>query len=177
MQYAFGAMTMFKGKRCLSSWQFEKARHIKKQAFSKYWENPEAREKQSLLISKYCEENPEARREAQVERYKDPKAREIQSAGLSKRYEDPKEREKTRVASVKYYAENSQACVDMGDSVRRYYDENPEAHEERSISAKRIWARRKGEIPEYRTQEQIQRSMRNKAAQERRRNKKACQNV
>jgi len=76
---------------------------------TKLWEDPEYREK-----------NIAAQNVGKVERWANPDEHEKLSAAQLKRYEASEEREKTGASIRRYYEENPEARKKTGDAVRRY---------------------------------------------------------
>jgi hypothetical protein len=103
----------------------------------KYWENHEARKKQSEKKKTYFENNPEAGKE-QGERIKQhyeyhPEARQQASEKSTKQWENSEAREQMSEIKKKYF-ENSEAREQMSERMKNYNEEHPEkgkAHSEK----------------------------------------------
>ena len=118
----------------------------------KYYENPEAIQKNREAIKKYYEDNPIARQkmsEIKNKYYQDnPEARQKVSDASKKYYaENPEARQKVGETSKKYYAENPEAGKQHSEKMKKHYEENPEAGKRHSEIMKKHY-----ENPEAREQ-------------------------
>jgi hypothetical protein len=161
MLHAFSMMSTMKRGRCLSSWQYERARIANSVAgrfvTKKRYEDPLEHEKTSLANFKRYEDIAEIEKlsVAQTERWSDPDARKSQSLALSKHLVKPEAREQRRAATSKRYEDPLEH--DKAREAQRKRYEDPKAHDIISAAQIKRWARQRGEIPEDRTLEQIQR--------------------
>jgi len=77
-------------------------------------DNPQARQKQSEITTKYFEDNPEARQQI--------------SESLKKYYKEvPDAKQKISEAQKKYYKDNPEARQQISESLKKYYENNPDA--------------------------------------------------
>ena len=126
------------------------ARQKQSEILKKYFEDPEARQKLSEAKKKYFKDNPEAIRkysEAQKKRYEDnPEAIRKNSEAQKKRYEDPEERRKTSEANKKRYKDNPEAGQKHSEALKNYHKDNPEAGKVYGEYMKKCWK----DNPEFR---------------------------
>jgi hypothetical protein len=130
----------------------DQVKQIMSEMCKKYWENPEARKKQSEKKKTYFENNPEAREQMSEikKKYYEENPEVIQriSEKSTKQWKNSEAREQMSEIKKKYYEENQEAREQMSEIKKKYYEENPEAGKEHSEKMKKYYE----ENPEAREQ-------------------------